>query len=294
MKLHLQFATMAMLLFTSCQIYELDSYIKLEVVEDPAELTFIAETETGNMTKTTMSGSAGNDGNYSLLWSKGDAISITDGKATALFTADRGYSSSSTFSCTEGRISSSASQYMAFYPSTITTSNMILPNKQEYLSGDIKNFPMYASSTDKILEFKNLCGIIRFSLQAEESFKMNVASISISSDKGMSGPFKIGENHEAIITEGNDGIILTCEKPVTLMATSASDFNIIVPKGQYDPLKVKIKTSDGNEVNLVSDKAITVNRSAITRISLTMYKSSFDASLESIPITDSDVDFTEI
>lgn len=56
---------------------------------------------------------------------------------------------------------------------------------------------------------------------------------------------------------------------------------------------MKICDADGNDVNLVSDGAISVKRSEITRITLTLAKSTFETSLETIPITDSDVDFTE-
>ena len=169
---------------------------------------------------------------------------------------------------------------------------MILPANQNYVDGNIENFPMRAVSTNKNLAFKNLCGIIRFCLKSEENGQLKVSSISLSADKGMSGAFTVGEDNAAVVT-GTDGVVLTCAEAEQLYATSTTDFNIIVPQGEYNPLKVKICDADGNEVNLVSEGAILVKRSEITRITLTLAKSTFETSLETIPITDSNVDFTE-
>ena len=108
----------------------------------------------------------------------------------------------------------------------------------------------------------------------------------------MSGTFTVSEDNAAVVSE-NNGVILSCGVPQSLYRSSTTDFNIIVPKGSYNPLKVKITDSDGREINLVSEEAITVKRSEITRITLTLAKSAFETSLETIPITDSDVDFTE-
>ena len=97
----------------------------------------------------------------------------------------------------------------------------------------------------------------------------------------------------AAVVTGTNGVILTCAEAEQLYATSTTDFNIIVPQGEYNLLKVKICDADGNEANLVSEGSISVKRSDITRITLTLAKSTFETSLETIPITDSDVDFTE-
>ena len=169
---------------------------------------------------------------------------------------------------------------------------MVLPANQNYIDGNIENFPMRAVSTNKNLAFKNLCGIIRFCLKSEENGQMKVSSISLSSDKGMSGAFTVGEDDAAVIT-GTDGVVLTCADAEQLYATSTTDFNIIVPQGEYNPLKVKICDGEGNELNLVSEGVISVKRSEITRITLTLAKSKFETSLESIPVIDSNVDFTE-
>lgn len=253
---------------------------------------FSATTETEPSTRTSLSGYTNGEGCYSLYWDSGDAISICDGINTAVYTTDDSYTSSADFVRSEGKISNTAALYEAFYPSSITTTNMILPANQNYVDGNIENFPMRAVSTNKNLAFKNLCGIIRLCIKSEENGQLKVSSISLSADKGMSGAFTVGKDNAAVVT-GTDGVVLTCAEAEQLYATLTTDFNIIVPQGEYNPLKVKICDAEGNEVNLVSEGAISVKRSEITRITLTLAKSTFETSLETIPITDSDVDFTE-
>jgi hypothetical protein len=283
------FIIAATLLCVSCE--------KTFVMETELEIgsrseTFTATIECEPSTRTSLSDFNSNESFYSLIWSKGDAISISDGAKTAIYTTDDNYSSTAEFIRSEGSISNKASQYTAFYPSTITTSNMVLPATQNYVEDNVENFPMRAVSTSKDLSFKNLCGIIRFSLKSEEIGQISISSISLSADKGMSGTFTVSEDNAAVVSE-NNGVILSCGVPQSLYRSSTTDFNIIVPKGSYNPLKVKITDSDGREINLVSEEAITVKRSEITRITLTLAKSAFETSLETIPITDSDVDFTE-
>ena len=283
------FGITAMLLFASCEeSFEMETNLE---IGNPSEV-FTATTESETSTRTSLSGYTNSDGCYSLYWSKGDAISISDGVSTAVYTTDDSYSSTAEFSKSKGSISNSASQYTAFYPSTITVSNMVLPSTQNYVSDNVENFPMCAISTNKDLAFKNLCGIIRFSLKSEENGQVSISSFSLSADKGMSGTFTVGDDNAAVVS-GSDGVVLNCDEAKTLYTTSTTDFNIVVPKGEYNPLKVKICNADGKEINLVSEGAITVKRSEITRITLTLAKSTFDTSLETIPITDSDVDFTE-
>lgn len=283
------FGIAAMLLLASCEeSFEMETNLE---IGNPSEV-FTATTENEPSTRTSLSGYTNGDGCYSLYWSEGDAISISDGVSTAVYKTDDSYSLTAEFTKSEGSISNTALQYTAFYPSTITVSNMVLPATQNYVSDNVENFPMRAVSINKDLAFKNLCGIIRFSLKSEESGQVSISAIRISADKGMSGTFTVGDDNAAVVS-GSDGVVLNCSEAKTLYTTSTTDFNIVVPQGEYNPLKVKICDAEGKEINLVSEGAISVKRSEITRITLTLAKSTFDTSLETIPITDSDVDFTE-
>lgn len=283
------FGIVAMFLFASCEkSFEMETNLEIgKTIEG-----FTATTECKPSTRTSISGNTNGDGCYSLNWVSGDAISISDGVSTAVYTTNDNNTSTAEFKCSEGKISTIATQYIAFYPSAITTTNMELPATQNFVEKNIEKFPMRAVSANENLTFKNLCGIIRFCLKSEESAQIEVSSISLSADKGMSGTFTVGNDNAAVVT-GTDGVVLNCSKPEMLYVSSATDFNIVVPQGDYDPLKVKICDANGKEVNLVSEGAISVKRSQITRITLTLAKSTFETSLETIPIADSDVDFSE-
>lgn len=281
----------ATLFMTSCdKLFTQD----LEVKIDPfaPDMTFSAVIENQSNTRTELSDKTNGANYYTLNWTKGDAICISDGENNARFTTENSGTQSAEFTLKEGELNDNAFLYTAFYPSTITPDNMKLSAEQEYVTDNVKNFPMYAQSENRKLNFKNLCGIIRLSLTNEKSGSMQITSISLSADHaGMSGNFTIGKDGSAIVSS-NDGVVLTCKSPVTLYKNLGTNFNIIVPPGNYNPLKVKILDTDKHEINLVSEGNIQVRRSGITLIRLALDASSFDSSLEMIPITEADVEFT--
>ena len=292
MKAKLFFGVVAIALFASCESI-FTHEIMMEPDDEVPDMTFSAIIENRSGTRTTLSDETNSAGYYSLQWIKGDAINISDGENTAIFTTESDGSSTGEFTLKSGTIDNDAYTYTAFYPSNITSNHMVLPAEQNYLVNDVENFPMYAKSHTKKLEFKNLCGIIRLSLKSEKDKPVEISSINLSAgNAGMSGNFSIGEDGSAIV-DGNDGVILICERTVPLYNSIETDFNIIVPQGDYNPLKVKITDVEGKEINLVSEGKIHVSRSGITKITLTLDSSSFDSSLERIPITESDVEFTD-
>ena len=292
MKAKLFLSVIAMTMFASCEIVEVQE-IFIEpgnLEETPAFSAFIEGVPT---TRTAISDYPNSSDRYSLNWVKGDEISISDGTNTATFVTEDEGSNSAVFICKTGKVSNTADTYTAFYPSSITSANMVLPANRNYVEDNVEEFPMYAVSESKDLDFKNLCGIIRFSIKSDETGAVNISKISLSSDNlGMSGEFTINDDYAAVV-KGTDGIVLTCAEAVSLYKSVETAFNIIVPKGSYNPLKVKIVDENGKEINLESQSAIDVKRSGITKIRLTLSSSSFDSSLEMIPITESDVEFTD-
>lgn len=290
----------ASMLLVSCDVISITDQVVLTVAiegsVEPKSPDFYAEIvdnfSNKSVTRSSISPTPNEDGTYSLSWSAGDEISISEGYNSAIYTTDVA-SATSKFTKKSGYISSAASKYIAFYPATLTPKNQKLPSVQEYVYGDVKNYPMYAESDGYNLSFKNLCGILRFSLRNVEAERsIAVKSISVSDDnKGLSGDFTIDESSAAIVT-GRDGVILKCESPVVL-GTVAKDFNIVVPKGEYETMKIKITTEDGKIVNLEGKSAVNINRSGITRVNVALKPADFTNALEVITFTDSDVEFNE-
>lgn len=203
-------------------------------------------------TRTAVSSSPNSNGNYTLSWQAGDEISITDGYTSAIYATDNA-GSNATFTRKSGNISCNASSFKAFYPSSLNLQNLELPLVQEYMPGNVKNFPMYAETCNNTLSFKNLCGIFRLCLKNETGSTVKVKNVSVLADgRGLAGSFSI-DNTGAAVVCGNNGVTLLCACPVELSACNGTDFNVILPKGDYCSLKLKITTEDGKVINMKSN-----------------------------------------
>lgn len=278
-------------LLTSCETKE-TFYLELVEKDPTTDVTFSATIDNGTDSRTSLS--ANNGANYHFLyWTKGDAISIYDGTSISTFTTESDGMATGEFTRKSGDIKDDADLYTAFYPSSITVNSMTLPSEQTYVKDNVANYPMYAQSSDKELTFKNLCGIVRLSLKSQDADMVKVSKILLSAEgTGMSGRFSIDADGAAVV-EGSDGVVLDCDSPVSLSVSEATDFNVIVPRGSYNPLNVSIYNAEGEGVCLMSNSVVKVERSGVTRISLTLTEASFDSSLEIIPITDANVDFSD-
>jgi len=272
----------------------------IEVYEQNLELgaqattpsTFTASIETGAATKTSLKET---EEGYALNWSYGDQIKVYSGNTAVLFETTNGYTTQATFSSVDNAFLPIADKYVAFYPATLDRDNLVLPAKQTWVKNSVTGFPMYAESSTRSLAFRNLCGILRFRLNLKETgSSFAVSSITVSSEgKGMSGAFSI-VNDAAVVSSTNTDVTLECETAVSLYSSSATDFNIYVPAGVYNPLKVRIVASGGMERNYESDGAVTVTRSGMTSVKLAIGTTSgSDGSTENIPVTDVDVNFSE-
>lgn len=279
----------AIIMLASC-----DGMVTMEParVPDKSELTFTASMEKPVETRTSLSYSTDKDNRHTLSWNSGDKISISDGENIAEYSANSGYTSTTSFTPVSGEVSRSAGSYTAFYPSAITPDNMVLPVKQTFVEDGVADFPMYACSESTHLEFKNICGILRISIKAKDASDVKVSSISVSAEKGMSGSFVLDRDCSAVVG-GSDGVVLECEKPVNLYTSSYKAFNVILPPGEYESMKVGIRTGNGDDINLEANGTIKIDRSSITHVKISLGEFAFDSSLEMVPVVDSDVEFTE-
>lgn len=288
----------ALLSMVSCesvisQEMEVELNFPLTESENHTFEAFVEDGCSGTTTRTALSNTTNCNGNYSLTWEKGDAISITDGTNSAIYkTAECG--ANVKFEKSSGHISNTALTYKAFYPSYLTPQNMELPVIQEYVENGVKDFPMYAESCNTTLQFKNLCGILRISLKnLDTDNSARIKSITVMADgQGLSGKFTIGECGAAV-TCGTGSATLNCESPVALSSCSATDFNVILPKGEYCGMKMKITADDGNVVNMKAQGVINIRRSGITKVNIALKPATFAGGLEDITITESDVEFNE-
>jgi len=247
------------------------------VQQQEEEVVVFTATTDAHITKTELSDNG--DDTYSVLWSSSDQIFINN-CTLSIVTEDlpAGYGPGETkaqFTGTEPSPLGSSPLYKAFYPASLCSNMSVynLPTEQEYVAGNVKEFPMYAESDTPALSFQNLCGIIRIGLKGDTRSISSIAlsDASPSSPKGMSGRFTV-VGGKAVISSGTAGTSLVCDTPVALNTDTFTYFWITVPAASYGKLRIVINASDGYSWTVTSKNAITVERSMITPIELSSPK----------------------
>ena len=228
--------------------------------ETDAHVVFSAATESA-ATRTSLDGND-QDG-YTVNWQDGDQITVIAQGPLAHYST-----TSTTTRASFTYVDGTESQYgpfQAWYPASIKTSiQMKLPDTQYYVADNIQGFPMYATSNNTNLQFKNLCGIIRLDISTTQS-NMKVSTIALSADQGMSGSFTI--SGDAAVVSGTTGVTLSCSTAVPI-GTEPTSFLLAVPEGDYTHFKIKVTTSNGNRQVKTANRTISVTRSKITPITL--------------------------
>lgn len=244
--------------------------VKEPVPAEPNNQTITSSTFTATTEPATKTALSGNDTEgYSILWQDGDRIQIADnaGHAGQYATSSTGEKADFSFVSDTGT-EAVTGPYQAWYPASLYNGGTpTLPATQRYMTGNIAESPMYASSGSKSLEFKNLCGIIRLNLKTDDS-DVSVKSISLSAAQGMSGVYSLNGD-AAVINSGTSGVTLDCGSGVALGNTDVP-FHISVPAGTYTNLAIMVTTTDGicQTRTLKSDKSVVVSRSGITDLTL--------------------------
>lgn len=209
---------------------------------------------------------------YQVLWQNGDKIKVKDGSGNvSQYETANSASATAEFNFVEGSGTAAAGgPYEAWYPATLFDgTSQALPAVQQYVANNISEAPMYATSSDHSLAFKNLCGIIRLKITTDVN--RSVSKIVLSdTNKGLSGAFTVGSDGAAVVS-GTDGVTLDCGTSGAAIGTTATNFLIAVPAGSYEHLKITVVATDGSVQTRTtkSGTSITVERNKITDITLT-------------------------
>lgn len=183
--------------------------------------------------------------------------------------------------------------YYAFYPQNIKSSFTIgyyTTTDSSYVSGlgvnlkttqltdeggNLIRFPMFAESEpeDQHLHFKNLCGLVRLSLQKDNT---SIYAISVTTEQCINGSFTV-DNHKTAPQLTKTGSVTDARKTVRLTFGAAQsintrrDFYIALPAGTYDDLQIKIYATDGKVCTLTkqSSRPLQIARNKYTRVDLT-------------------------
>ena len=228
----------------------------IQGLTDISTTTFQAFTESGG-TKTFLENGGSETESHSVLWVPGDAIGIASASDFSRY--EYKGDGQTDFAEFEGD-PVHGDYFYAVYPyseKAALSGDMLsleLPSVQEYtpLSFAPGAFPMVARSESTVLEFKNLCGLLKINLTGTET----ISSITFrSSGQGVSGPATVSMDYESVPT-------LDCGEGVALNGTVPVPFYIVLPAGTYDDFSIVVTSADGG-VMTKSNSGLVINRSMV-------------------------------
>lgn len=209
-----------------------------------------------------------------IVWDNGDKIIISNGQRHTAYSATNINGGNAEFVCDHGH-GVNGNLFYAIHPASAykSYSTITLPTTQTYSENSMSNTPMFSVSNWCNLEFSNLTGALKLSLQKSGT---TVSSISITTDKRICGDFEIDTVHENIymtkfivralqeqsghtvsLSCGSNGVDISAEK----------NFIIYIPVGEYNQFDIVINSTDGTQAQISATQAISFNRNHIKRIS---------------------------
>ena len=192
-------------------------------------------------------------------WEEGDQISI-NGKT---YSAQEAGTITTFEADAEG---ATGPTYNAYFPANLYNNGTpTLPaNVSETWVDSQFNMPMYANSTTTELAFKNLCGVLKITVNSGQLASVKCITVS-STNCAISGAFTVTDN-AAVLTDASitaNTLTLTYTDAVTTDATGKV-FYVAIPAQTYKNLSIAV--SDGTTTKVMTTKAdqdITVARNTI-------------------------------
>ena len=205
--------------------------------------------------------------NNVLNWTDGDEIAVYGNSGRGVYSANlQNPASNAIFNHVTGECGNAP--FHAYYPSTLTTDgiHVDLPSTQNSVDGRLTEFPMYATSNDEHLSFKNLCGVLKIHLQKHNT---NIRSIKVTADSEINGSFSVQYNGVPTLSYegyGNTSTTLYCNAYQSI--DTGMDFYIYLPPGSYSDLTFTIINSEGDVCVKTSKSNVIINivRSQYTSI----------------------------
>ena len=222
-------AVSALFICSSCQKQELIEPNK----ESNAEVRiFTASIEQGP-TKTTVT----ND--HKLFWADGDQIVINGKVYNAKPQKD---STRAEFSPVDGQAEPVDGEYHAFSPASLYKDGCFeIPATQKY-SASVLNTPMCAVSKTQQLLFRNVCGVLCFSLRGEYKVK----SITLTANENICGKIEMTDEVNFIFTGEGKTVTIDCGDGVQLSPDEVTNFYMYMPPQTYTSgMKIEVTTAEG-------------------------------------------------
>lgn len=246
---------------------------KGEEISEDFQYELKARMENSVDTKTSLSEIRG--GIYFPLWSQGDEIAVfPNGIVNPVkFRLQSGEGTTEAiFSGNED-----VKDVVALYPynesAVIRDGGIVftLPAKQQYVKGSFGQgcYPMVAEGSNGILEFKNLCSVLKISLYGKGTVK-NITLKANDEKTYISGSVTVPTSYSTapqleMSSTGSNTVTLECNG-VELTNENATDFYVVIPAQTYrGGLTLSIEAENGNMEKSIS-KDLTFDRSQIREL----------------------------
>ena len=262
--------TIAFLVIASCE--------KREEIFGEQQVEITAMMECADSTRTSLSGLQ--NGNYYPLWSEEDEIAVflRGDTQPVMFKL---YSGAGT---TEAKFmgAKDGADLTALYPysSDVKMADgkilFSLPSVQKYVAGSFGEgcYPMLAKGGNGVLNFKNLCSVLKISLYGKGTVE-NITLTANDKNTFLSGKVTASYSYSVGLTSftpklafssgGSNAVKLECGS-IVLASDKATDFYLVIPAQTYKGgLTVTIGTTVGNMVKSIS-KDLTFERSQLREL----------------------------
>lgn len=203
---------------------------------------------------------------YDVLWGTGDKIIVKGQSGNDTFTLTGG-SGTTTGTFTQDNSVTLSGEVEGFYPvSIVSGGTLVWPSPQD----NEQVPPMYCkkSITGKTEDFcfRSLGAMLQIVLTTTDS-DITLSSIRISdATKPLSGAFTVSGGKAAMTGSGKSAIVLNTGE--TKIGNAAKYFNIAVPAGKYDNLKLTFFTNDSKGVAMYSTTMPEIQHNTVAKISL--------------------------
>lgn len=256
-------------------------------------------------TRTSMS--AGEEGIYKVLWTKGDGIIVNDGKMDAVYMTEDENCGTSAIFIPKTKITVDFSKgVMAGYP----VEDMFLsgpdpdediyftiPDVQEYKEGTFAEMTMPMLSDvayEPILNFRNVAAVMRLNISGDEN--VTITSVKVEAEEILSGDLCYNPGSDSYIWEEAftpyNSTTVDCGEGVQVGQEGRS-FHIVVPHQTYTGLTITLTSSDGRQhkFRMKEGKEINVARSSVASIPLS-YKTFGTSNAPEVNISNTSVSFS--
>lgn len=219
-------------------------------------------------------------------WVAGDQIAIYGTAGSAIYEAQP-QTPATTANFTRVSGNAGDAPYTAIYPANIAlASNSVqLPAVQNSVDGSLAFNPMFASSTTEDLLFRNLCGVLKITLQKEN---VNVTRIDVTTDVPVNGIYNITMSGEAptmnLTSNGTNTASLVCANPQDI--SNGHDFYLYLPHNTYQSMTIVVTAEDGSTCTKATNSSflgLNIHRSEVTEIVLNANSLNFVPAEDVIP-----------